>query len=189
MTNHSLHKSGNQTIALAHETVLKIQELIRHYPDGRQKSALLPVLHIAQEEHGGYLSVELMDYVAALLKIQPIEVYEVATFYSMFNLDPVGKFVIDVCRTGPCAICGGEHILDYLKKKLNINVGETTPDGLFTINEVECLGACSAAPVIQVNTEFYEFLTPEKIDKILDDFRKMANENIFSNSKWVEKFF
>ena len=189
MINHKLHKPENKVVAFSPETLQKIQELIRHYPDGQQKSALLPVLHIAQEELGSFLSVDLMNYVASLLNIQPIEVYEVATFYSMFNIDPVGKFVIDVCRTGPCAICGGEDILDYLKKKLNINTGETTPDGLFTLNAVECLGACGAAPVMQVNTEFHEFLTPEKIDVLLDNLRKLANEKIASKSRWVENFF
>ena len=189
MINHRLHKSENKVVSFSPEILRKIQELIHHYPDGQKKSALIPVLHIAQEELGGFLSVGLMDYIASLLTIQPIEIYEVATFYSMFNIDPVGKFVIDVCRTGPCAICGGEHILDYLKKKLNINIGETTPDGLFTINAVECLGACGAAPVIQVNTEFHEFLTPEKIDELLDNLREMAIEKKTSTSRWVEKFF
>jgi len=189
MIDHKLHKSENKIVAFSPETLQKIQELIRHYPDGQQKSALLPVLHIAQEELGGFLSVDVMDYVASLLKLQPIEVYEVATFYSLFNIDPVGKFVIDVCQTGPCAICGGEYILDYLKKKLHINIGETTPDGLFTINAVECLGACGSAPVMKVNTEFYEFLTPEKIDNLLDNLREMADKNKDSKSRWVEKFF
>ena len=189
MIGHKLHKPENKIVAFSPETLEKIHELIRHYPDGQQKSALLPVLHIAQEELGGFLSADLMDYIALLLNIQSIEVYEVATFYSMFNIDPVGKFVIDVCRTGPCAICGGEQILDYLKKKLNINEGETTPDGLFTINAVECLGACGAAPVMQVNTEFHEFLTSEKIDILLDNLREMANKKKASQSRWVEKFF
>ena len=189
MIKHRLHRPKNKDVAFAPETLQKIREIMHRYPDGQQKSALLPVLHIAQEELGGFLSADLMDYVASLLNLQPSEVYEVATFYSMFNLDPVGKYVIDVCRTGPCAICGGEKILDYLKKKLHINIGETTTDGLFTINAVECLGACGAAPVIQINTEFYEFLTPDKIDKLLDNLREMTNDKQDSSSRWVEKFF
>ena len=189
MINHRLHSNDNRKVEFSTDTMKKIRELILHYPEGRQKSALLPVLHIAQEELGGVLSVDVMDYVAELLAIQPIEVYEVATFYSMFNLDPVGKFTIDVCQTGPCAICGGEDIMDYLKKKLNIDIGETTPDGLFTLHGVECLGACGSAPVLQVNTEFHEFLTPEKIDVLLDDLRELSKGNNDSKSRWVEKFF
>jgi NADH-quinone oxidoreductase subunit E len=130
-----------------------------------------------------------MDYVASLLDLQPIEVYEVATFYSMFNLEKVGKYVLEVCHTGPCAICGGEEIIEYLKKKLNINIGETTSDGLFTLRTVECLGGCGYAPVMQVNNEFHEFLTPEKIDILLEDLRKKVNEEIPVSSRWAEKFF
>ncbi|MCE1199917.1 MAG: NADH-quinone oxidoreductase subunit NuoE [Marinilabiliales bacterium] len=167
----------------------KIEKIKGRYPAGREKSALLPILHIAQEELGGYLSVDVMDYVASLLHIQPIEVYEVATFYTQYYLDPVGRHVIEVCRTGPCAICGGERISAYLAKKLNINPGETTSDGLFTLKEVECLGACGSAPVMQVNTQFYEFLTEEKIDQILEELRAQGNEDKPEKSKWIEKFF
>jgi len=131
----------------------------------------------------------VMDYVASLLDIQPIEVYEVATFYSMFFLEKVGKYVLEVCHTGPCAICGGEEIVEYLKKKLGINIGETTPDGMFTLRTVECLGACGYAPVMQVNTEFHEFLTTEKIDNLLEDLKNKANEEKPESSKWVGKFF
>src|ERR1051325_374805 len=144
----------------------KVQEIIARYPDGRQKSALLPVLHLAQEEFGGWLSVEAMDYVASLLKLEPIEVYEVATFYSMYNLKPVGKYVFEVCQTGPCMIKGSDDIVDYIKGKLNINVGETTADGLFTLKTVECLGACGYAPMMQLGKHYREHLTKEKIDAI-----------------------
>src|SRR5947209_5093098 len=120
----------------------KVQEIIARYPNGRQKSALLPVLHLAQEEFGGWLSAETMDYVASLLKLEPIEVYEVATFYSMYNLKPVGKYVFEVCQTGPCMLNGSDDIIEYIKQKLGIKPGETTVDGLFTLKTVECLGAC-----------------------------------------------
>ena len=130
-----------------------------------------------------------MDYVATLLNIQPIEVYEVATFYSQYYLDKVGKYVIEICRTGPCAICGGEAIQAYLEKKLAIKTGETTADGLFTLKAVECLGACGSAPVMQINTEFYEFLTKEKIDSILADLTLIAKEEKPEKSLWKEKFF
>jgi NADH-quinone oxidoreductase subunit E len=133
-------------IVFSPETLELIAKIIGRYPEGRQKSALLPVLHIAQAENDGWLSSEVMDYVASLLTIQPIEVYEVATFYSQFYIDPVGKYVIEVCQTGPCAICGGEDIIAYLEEKLQIKVGETTPDNLFSLKAVECLGACGSAP-------------------------------------------
>ena len=123
----------------------KVREIIERYPEGKQKSALLPVLHLAQEENGGWLSVEAMDHVADLLQLKRIEVYEVATFYSMYNLKPVGRYVFEVCQTGPCMLNGSDGIIEYIKKTLGIGVGETTADGLFTLKTVECLGACGYA--------------------------------------------
>src|ERR1039457_3968936 len=120
----------------------KVNEIISHYPEGKQKSAILPLLHMAQQQGGGWLDVPAMDYVAELLNILPMEVYEVATFYSMCNTKPVGKYVFEVCQTGPCMINGSEEIIQYLKDTLHIEVGETTSDGLFTLKTVECLGAC-----------------------------------------------
>lgn len=186
---HTLHEKQNIEICFSPATLEKAGLIITRYPEGEQKSALLPLLHIAQEEFGGYLSVDAMDYIAGLLSIQPIEVYEVATFYSQFYLEPVGKYVIETCRTGPCAICGGEAIQSYLEKKLAIKTGETTPDALFTLKTVECLGACGSAPVMQINTEFYEFLTNDKIDQIIKDLTLKAKEEKPKNSKWTEKFF
>ncbi len=187
--NHPLHAKTNGDVRFSDATLEKVQKIVARYPAGKEKSALLPLLHIAQEEFDGYLSVDVMDYVATLLNIQPIEVYEVATFYSQYYLDPVGKNVIEVCRTGPCAICGGEAIQSYLEKKLAIKTGETTPDGLFTLKAVECLGACGSAPVMQINTEFYEFLTKEKIDLILEELTQKAKEEKSEEAKWKEKFF
>ena len=187
--NHPLHAKTNINVAFSEPTLERVRKIIARYPAGKQKSALLPLLHIAQEEFLGYLSVDVMDYIASLLDIQPIEVYEVATFYSQYYLEPVGKNVIEICRTGPCAICGGEEIQSYLEQKLAIKTGETTPDGLFTLKAVECLGACGSAPVMQVNTEFYEYLTEEKIDQILDDLRSKSIEDKPEASKWKEKFF
>jgi NADH-quinone oxidoreductase subunit E len=187
--NHRLYVKENRSVSFSAETLEKIRLLVKRYPGGMQKSALLPVLHMAQEELGGYLSVDVMDYVAGLLGLQPIEVYEVATFYSMFYLEKVGKYVLEVCQTGPCAICGGEEIIEYLKKKLAINIGETTPDGMFTLRAVECLGACGYAPVMQVNTSFYEFLTPGKIDGLLEDLRTRVNEEKPLSSTWAGNFF
>jgi len=118
-----------------------------------------------------------MDYVASLLKIEPIEVYEVATFYSMFNLRPIGKYKFEVCQTGPCMIRGSDEIIDYLKKKLNVNLGETTTDGLFTLKTVECLGACGYAPMMQMGKTYREHLTKEKVDAIIDECRQNAALN------------
>lgn len=185
---HRLFGKEGQEARFSPETLEKVNKIITRYPEGQKKSALLPVLHIAQEELGGHLSVEVQDYVASLLDIQPIEVYEVATFYTQYYLDKVGKYVIEVCRTGPCAICGGEDITDYLSAKLNVKDGETTTDGLFTLRTVECLGACGYAPVMQINTEFYEYLTKEKIDKTIEELRQKANLDKPKETKWVEKF-
>ena len=186
---HTLHTGEGKKICFSEATMQKVQSIISHYPEGRQKSALLPLLHIAQEEFGGWLSVDTMDYIASLLHIQPIEVYEVATFYTQYYLDNVGKYVIEVCQTGPCAICGGEDIATYLENKLHIKNGETTSDGLFTLKTVECLGACGYAPVMQINTEFYEYMTPEKIDAILQELTEKANDNTYVKTTWAEKYF
>jgi len=159
------------------EKLAKVAELISRYPEGKQKSAILPVLHMAQEHFGGWLSPEVMDYVAQLLHILPVEVYEVATFYSMYNLKPVGKYVFEVCQTGPCMINGCDDIIQYIKKTLNINVGETTGDGMFTLKTVECLGACGYAPMMQLGKTYREHLTKEKIDSIIAECRKFASVN------------
>ena len=154
-----------------------MKEIIASYPEGKQKSAVIPVLHLAQEEFGGWLSVESMDYVASLLKLEPIEVYEVATFYSMYNLKPVGKYVFEVCQTGPCMLNGSDHIIDYIKEKLSIGVGETTTDRMLTLKTVECLGACGYAPMMQLGKHFREHLTKEKVDQIIEECRKNAALN------------
>jgi NADH-quinone oxidoreductase subunit E len=155
----------------------EVEEIIQHYPEGKQKSALLPVLHIAQQEFGGWLSVETMDYVASLLQLQPIEVYEVATFYSMYNLKPVGKYMFEVCQTGPCMINGSDDIIKYIGDKLGIKPGETTKDGLFTLKTVECLGACGYAPMMQLGKNYLEHLTKEKVDAIIEECSKNAVKN------------
>ncbi len=156
------------------EKLAEIHKIIQHYPAGKQKSALLPVLHIAQDTFGGWLDVPVMDYVASLLHIEPIEVYEVASFYSMYNLNPVGKFMFEVCQTGPCMLNGSDNIIDYIKQKLNIKVGETTADGMFTLKTVECLGACGYAPMMQLGKNYREHLTKEKVDAIIEECRNNA---------------
>jgi NADH-quinone oxidoreductase subunit E len=157
------------------KTMLKVNEIISRYPDGKQKSALIPVLHLAQLEFGGWLDVSTMDYVASILKIEPIEVYEVASFYSMYNLKPVGKHVFEVCQTGPCMLNGSDNIIDYIKQKLNIAVGETTTDGMFTLKTVECLGACGYAPMMQLGKTYREHLTKERVDAIIEECRSKSN--------------
>lgn len=170
------------------DTLKRFQTLMARYPEGRQKSALLPILHIAQEESGGSLSAGVMDFIANLLHIQPVEVYEVATFYTQFRLADTGQFLLEVCRTSPCAICGGEELFAHLSERLGICDGETTPDGLFTLQSVECLGACGYAPVLQVNTEFHEGLSPEKADLLLEECRARAGKPKPMEQRWAGKF-
>lgn len=161
-------------VQFSQEKLDKVNQIIGRYPQGKQKSALLPVLHLAQEEFG-WLSAETMDYVASLLNIEPIEVYEVATFYSMYNLKPVGKYVFEVCQTGPCMLRGSDEIIDYIKHKLNIEPGQTTADGMFTLKTVECLGACGYAPMMQMGKYYKEHLTKEKVDQIIEECRAKNN--------------
>lgn len=153
-------------------TLERAKGIIARYPEGKQKSALIPLLHLAQDEFEGWLSAPVMDYVASLLDIQPIEVYEVASFYTMFNLKKRGNCLIEVCRTSSCWLMGAEDIMRHLEKRLGIKMGETTPDGMFTLRGVECLGACGYAPMFQVGDKFYEFLTIEKVDALLDEFKE-----------------
>ena len=157
------------------KTLSRVNEIIARYPEGKQKSALLPILHLAQVEFGGWLAVSVMDYVASLLSIEPIEVYEVASFYSMYNLKPVGKHVFEVCQTGPCMLNGSDAIIDHIKQKLNIGVGETTTDGMFTLKTVECLGACGYAPMMQYGKTYREHLTKEKVDAIIEECKSKSN--------------
>lgn len=161
-------------VQFSEEKMAKVKEIIARYPEGKQKSALMPILHLAQEEWG-WLSAETMDYVAGILSLEPIEVYEVATFYTMYNLKPVGKHVFEVCHTGPCMLRGSDDIIAYIKEKLGIGVGETTPDGLFTLKTAECLGACGYSPMMQMGKHYREHLTPEKIDQIIDECRRNAS--------------
>ena len=162
------------------ETEQLMQSIIRRYPSDRQKSALIPLLHIAQAEFG-WLSVPVMDKVAEVLNLQPIEVYEVATFYSMFQLNPVGKCLIEVCRTSSCWLRGANDIVTYLEHKLGILDGETTHDGNFTLRTVECLGSCGTAPMLQIGEKYYENLTLETLDQIIEEHRNMEG-----HSKYVD---
>jgi len=159
-------------IRFSDATMNEVNRLIASYPEGKQKSAVIPVLHLAQNEFGGWLDVPVMDYVASVLKLAPIEVYEVATFYSMYNLKPVGKYMFEVCQTGPCMVNGSDNIIKYIGEKLGIKPGETTSDGMFTLKTVECLGACGYAPMMQMGKTYREHLTKEKVDTIIEECRR-----------------
>ena len=159
------------------KSLQEVQRIVSFYPEGKQKSAVIPVLHLAQQEFGGWLDVPVMDYVASLLNLTSIEVYEVATFYSMFNLKPVGRYMFEVCQTGPCMVSGCDEIINYICEKLNIKPGQTTSDGMFTLKTVECLGACGYAPMMQMGKHYKEHLTKEKVDQIIGECRKNAATN------------
>ncbi|HLS71860.1 MAG TPA: NAD(P)H-dependent oxidoreductase subunit E [Chitinophagaceae bacterium] len=158
-------------IKFTEEQMEYVNKLIARYPEGKQKSALIPLLLYAQDVFDGWLDVPVMDYVAELLDILPIEVYEVATFYTMFHMKPMGKYVFDLCQTGPCMVRGSEDIKAHIEKRLGIKDGETTEDGLFSVRYVECLGACGYAPMMQLGKTYREHLTPEKIDDIIEEIR------------------
>ena len=158
-----------QEINITDSLMTRINELISHYPADKRKSALLPVLHEVQDAHDNWLSVELQDKVAEILHIKPIEVYEVASFYTMFNRRPVGKYMFEFCQTSPCCLNGVENLMDYTCEKLGVGAGEPTADGLFEVRGVECLGACGYAPMLQLGDFYQEHLTPEKIDQLIDD--------------------
>mgnify|MGYP001586510976 CR=1 FL=1 len=156
------------TFAFSPENLKRAEAIIAKYPPGRQASAVVPLLDLAQRQNGNWLARAAMDYVAGLLAMAPIRVYEVATFYSMFNLAPVGRYFLQVCTTTPCWLRGSAELVETCKRRLGIAVGETTPDGLFSMREVECLGACVNAPVIQVNDDFYEDLDAASTERLLD---------------------
>jgi len=152
---------------LSTEAKERIVQLKSRYP--QPKSALLPALHLAQREHDGWLSDEVLAEVAQVMGLPSAEVRSVASFYTMFNRRPVGKHLVQVCTNLSCSLLGADHIVEHLKRKLGIEVGETTPDGLFTLLEVECLGSCDTAPMMQINDTYYEDLTVERVDEILSE--------------------
>lgn len=161
----------------------KVDEIIGRYPDGRAHSAIMPLLDLAQRQvgaegatanppYGGWIPRAAMDEIARIVDVAPMKVYEVATFYSMYNLAPVGKYLLQMCTTTPCWLCGSGKVVEACEKNLGIHAGESTKDGMFTMMEVECLGACANAPMIQVNDDFYEDLTPETMVSLLENLKK-----------------
>ena|SRR5690554_7782530 len=173
-----LSVTQNEPVEFSDELLGKFAEIVKRYPEGRQKSALLPILHEVQAVYG-WVSVPAMDKVAAFLDLQPVEVYEVATFYTMYFLEPKGKYVLEVCRTGPCCLVGAERIMDHIEKKLGVKQGEVTPDGLFSWRGVECMAACGYGPVLQIGPEytFYENLTEESVDTLIEELKQKAKAN------------
>ena len=163
--------AGTRPFAFSEAALAECKALMARYPEGRSKSALLPILHIAQSENDGWLSVNAMDAVAHVMGLQHIEVYEVASFYSMYNLHPVGTYVLDVCRTTPCMLRGSDDLITHLEKKLGVHCGETTKDGMFTLKGVECLGSCGTAPMLQCGAVFHENLTSQRADALIDELR------------------
>ena len=162
---------AKQVINIDEKLTARINELLSHYPADKRKSALLPILHEVQDAHDNWLSIELQDKVAEIIGIQPIEVYEVVSFYTMYNQKPIGKYMFEFCRTSCCAVRGAEDLMDYTCSKLGIKEGETTPDGMFTIVGVECLGACGYAPMMQLGDYYKEHLTKEKVDALIEECR------------------
>ena len=165
---HHTQNEGPAFFTFSSENSRKAQAIIQKYPAGRQQSAVMPLLTLAQKQSGGWLPKVAMDYIAAMLGMPPVRVYEVASFYTMYNLEPVGKYMIEVCTTTPCWLRGSDAIVQACEKHLGIRVGETTADGKFTLKEAECLGACVNAPMCQVGEQYFEDLTPENVTKILD---------------------
>jgi NADH-quinone oxidoreductase E subunit len=160
-----------ETFEFTPENLERAKSHIAKYPAGRQQSAVLPLLDLAQRQMGGWVPRVAMDYVARLLDMAPIRVYEIATFYTMFNLQPVGRYLLQACTTTPCWLRGSDAVVTACEKKLGIGVGGTTADGLFTLVEVECLGACVNAPILQVNDDFYEDLDGASTEALIDALR------------------
>lgn len=166
------HVDQPKSFEFTPENQEKIKEIISRYPEGRQQSAVMPLLDLAQRQNDNWIPTAAMVKIAEILDMPEIRVFEVATFYTMYNLAPVGKYLLQFCTTTPCMLCGSDDILDGVKKKLGVGVEETTEDGLFTIKEVECLGACVNAPMVQINDDYYEDLTPELMEQLLDKLAK-----------------
>jgi NADH-quinone oxidoreductase E subunit len=164
--------AAGEAFAFSAENMEKARAILQAYPAGRQTSAVLPLLMLAQRQNAGWLPQPALDYVADFLQMPAIRVFEVATFYTMFKLKPVGRHHIEVCTNISCWLRGSDEIIDSCRRKLGIGVGETSADGLFTLSEAECLGACVNAPMAQIGVDYYEDLSPEAIERIIDALRR-----------------
>ncbi|CAF1387819.1 unnamed protein product [Adineta steineri] len=165
------------------ENYKRVEAILSMYPEGHKSAAVIPLLDLAQRQHDNWLPLSAMNKVAEVLKMARMRVYEVATFYTMFNRNPMGKYHIQVCTTTPCWLCNSDGILKAIENKLNIHVGQTTSDGLFTLSEAECLGACVNAPMLSINDDYYEDLTEQDINEILDDIKKGGKPKAGPRSK------
>jgi NADH-quinone oxidoreductase E subunit len=169
MSNHASGAAAqSDRFAFTSENRAKADKIIAKYPPGRQASAVIPLLHLAQAQNGGWLNRGAMDHVSEILDMAPIRVYEVASFYTMFNLQPVGRHLLEICTTTPCWLRGSDAIVKACEKRLGISLGETTSDGSFTLREVECLGACVNAPMMQIGDEYFEDLDADSTVKLID---------------------
>lgn len=168
-SNQAAHKNADSTqkFQFSAENQAEIQKIIAKYPMGRQASAVMPLLHLAQAQIGGWLTLAAMNEVATILDMPPARVYEVASFYTMYRHQPVGKYVVEICTTTPCMLRGCDKIVQACEHHLGIKMGATTEDGMFTLAEVECLGACVNAPMLQIGKDTYEDLTPETVVTLL----------------------
>jgi NADH dehydrogenase (ubiquinone) flavoprotein 2 len=165
----NLNVKQPKSFAFNADNMAQVNKIIAKFPAGRQASAVIPLLDLAQRQHQNWLPIAAMDHVAELLGMPPVKVYEVASFYTMFNRAPVGKHLLQLCTTTPCWLSGSDALLKVCKDKLGIEPGESSKDGKFSLMEVECLGACVNAPMIQINDDFFEDLNAENFSKILDD--------------------
>ena len=171
-----------KSFEFSEENLNKIETIIKKYPEGKQQSAVMPLLDIAQRQHNNWIPIAAMKKIAEILDMPFIRVQEVASFYTMYNKQPVGENLIQVCKTTPCWLRGSDEITKTCKDKLKIDVGETTKNGKFTIVEVECLGACVNAPLVQINDDYYEDLNAQKMGKIIDELKKGNNPDIGSQT-------
>jgi len=167
----SYRRDPSEEFSFTSENLKKAKAFMARYPEGRQASAVISLLYLAQAQNDGWLPAAAIEYVAKVLDMAPIRVHEVSTFYTMFNLKPVGKHLIQVCRTTPCWLRGAADLTRTCQKKLGVALKEMSKDGLFTVMEVECLGACANAPMVQINDDYYEDLTPERLSGIIDELR------------------
>ena len=179
MTSYRAGEAGG--FAFTEDNAKRAAAAVTHFPEGRQASAVMPLLDLAQRQNDGWLSPEAIEYVANYLEMAPIRVHEVASFYTMYNTEPVGKHLVQVCRTTPCWLRGAAGLTNTCRDKLGIGLGETTEDGRFTLVEVECLGACANAPVVQIGDDYYEDLSPERLSALLDDLK--AGKEIAAGSQ------
>jgi NADH-quinone oxidoreductase E subunit len=171
MSSVSNNVQQSAVFAFTEDNLETAKQIIAKYPDGRQASALLPLLDLAQRQHDGWLPQAAMDYLAEFLQMPAVRVYEVATFYTMFNLKPIGRHHVQVCTNLPCWLRDSDGVMAACKRTLGVNVGDTTEDGLFTLTEVECLGACVNAPMMQIGDDYYEDLSPETAEIVLNKLR------------------